>query len=187
MMIHSNEHKLEEWIKQEIEEIKNIDDNVYLMRNKAKMMEFALHAKKAGGMNYIFEDNLFKDMEDKHLNTFKLYYYNFYLNATEQLEKDILTIQNYENHLNKFSEIKDFNERIELMEIKNRENYEVVSDLEERFLNIYDDLNKLKEISNLYIDIDKYISGSIEKAGINEEMMKNFNNFFNTKKQFSDN
>lgn len=163
MVIHQQVHSQIEWNKHEVEQVKNMDDAIYNIKNKMLMMKFALDAKSVGSVSFLFDDNLYKDIEEKHTKCFKVFYLNFYLNLIRELEDDIQNIERYQKHAIEYKLYKNFEKKIENMKIKNDQNYEIVADLESRFMTIYDDLNTLKNLSDEVLNIDEYLKEQMEQ------------------------
>lgn len=160
MLIQQNTHSLNEWCTYEIQQIKGLDENLNAIDTKYKMMELALLAKGTGNQ-YLFDDNLYKEIEEKHLKCFNFNYLNFFLNLSESLENDVLAVERFHKHLKGYEVQNNFEEKIEEIKEKNERSYEDVADLENRFMIIYDELNEIKKIQENLSELDEDISDEL--------------------------
>jgi hypothetical protein len=175
MTINQRKHNVRDWVIYETDQIKAYDDAIQSHENKKKLMDYAYLSKNSAQI-YIFEDNFYKDIEEKHLRCFEILYTNFLLNVQEQLENDIITIEKYHNHLHKFRELGDFEHKLEDLRKKNEINYKRIAELESRFLAIYDTLNEIKDIGKVIDNIDEEIENELAEVEKNKNLLKQIAN-----------
>lgn len=173
MLINQKTHYVKDWAGYESEQIKSLEEAINHYEHKIKLMDYAFLAKNAGKM-YIFEDNLYKDIEEKHLRCFNIFYFNFIFSIVEHLEKDCLTIEMYHNHLILYKDIKDYEQKIADIRNQNENNYEQVAELEMRFIQIYENLNEIRQLQSEILDMDQEIKAELEIMEI-EKMKLNDN------------
>lgn len=135
------------------------------MYNKLKLIDFALAAKDIKRVNSLPENEIYKEVEPKHLRAFKAQFLEYNLDLIETLENDILEIEYCHNHLIKYKELRNFEENVDMIKNKNEMNYNLVSELEERFLIIYNEIKQLKELNEDFLNIDEELEKIAKDLG----------------------
>jgi hypothetical protein len=108
-------------------------------------------AKDIATDKYIFDETLFKGAEEKHLKLSQFLSIILHLDIIKNLELDIIKIENYNTHLKNYKSIENFEKKEQNLKEANDQNYEIIVDLERKFLDAF---NELKEIQALAESID---------------------------------
>lgn len=142
--------KAYEELKKEIDEIKIIDDEFCISKEVLKKVEYAYETKNLGSLSY--EDNIYKNIEHKHIKCYRLNYLKKSINIAEAIEQDILTIERYHDHLNNY--INHFN--FEKLRQEYRKNNEFKYDISAMFgKNIVELTKDVDEIREIFDEINK--------------------------------
>ena len=105
------------------------------------------------GKNFIFDDNLYKDIKYEHLRAFIIEDYYNMLNIAEELDKDIININDAIEHLEKHDKYMNYDNLIKNTSEKNESIKLKVKELDENFLKIQKDLKSINENN---IDMEKF-------------------------------
>lgn len=142
MVLTKEKCLVDDFIKNETDQIKVLNDTLFEIQKKRKDVEIAYESTKIG-KEYLFEDNLYKNIQENQLRTFNTQFLNHMLIINEQLENDILTIDEGIDHLNKHEEFMNYDELLETIQEKNRQVRERINEIDSKFAEMYDDLNDI--------------------------------------------
>jgi hypothetical protein len=130
---------------------------------KLQQMRFALKSKDLK-TNLVFEDNLFNEIKDHHVKAYSEFHINMYLDLIEKLEYDILRIENFHRHLNKYAEYQDFGNTIENIKAKNILNNKLIAECEKNFMEVYASVNFIKDLDNEYKEEADRLDKDVKEA-----------------------
>lgn len=142
MVLTKEKCLVNDFIKNETDQIKVLNDTLFDIQKKRKDVEIAYESTKIG-KEYLFEDNLYKNIQENQLRSFNTQFLNNMLIINEQLENDILTIEEGIDHLNKHEEFMNYDELLETIKEKNKQVREKINEVDSKFAEMYDDLNEI--------------------------------------------
>ena len=142
MVLTKEKCLVDDFIKNEADQIKVLNDTLFDIQKKRKDVEIAYESTKIG-KEYLFEDNLYKNIQENQLRSFNTQFLNNMLIINEQLENDILTIDEGIDHLDKHEEFMNYDEFLETIKEKNRQVRERINEVDSKFAEMYDDLNTI--------------------------------------------
>ena len=90
------------------------------IQKKRKDVEIAYESTKIG-KEYLFEDNLYKNIQENQLRSFNTQFLNHMLIINEQLENDILTIDEGIDHLDKHEVFMNYDALLGTIKEKNQQ------------------------------------------------------------------
>lgn len=148
LLISKEKCGLEEWIKNENDQIKILNDTLFAIKKKRNDVELAYESTKIG-KEYLFEDNLYKNIQPNHLSCFNVQYLNSMVIINEQLEKDIINIHEAIDHLDKHKKFMDYDELLENIKVKNDLVRAKIKEIDSKFTEMYSDLNEMYSKKNV--------------------------------------
>jgi hypothetical protein len=136
--------KAYEELRKEVDQVRIIDDEIYKNKENLKNVEFACDSKKLGSVSY--EENMYKDIEEKHVKCYRLNYLKKKLNIVEAIEQDILTIERYHEHLNEYENYFKFDNLKQQGKAKNEFMYEVSALFGKNIVELTQDADEIRQI-----------------------------------------
>ena len=178
ILIYKKKLKYDDFIKHEKEQMNYINDEVYRLKKRRHDATLAYDSRKIG-REYVFDDNLYKNIEYNHLRAFIIDEYNKMLNLCENLDQDILQIEEAIEHLKKHEKYMKYDNLIENIEKKNQL-IKLQSDaLDNDFIKLNMDLKNVN-MNNLELENAKLKKNNDENENIisnnnDKEDSKDFN------------
>ena len=151
-LIYKENFSYDEFIKNEKEQIHLLNDKIIKEKNKRRDARLSYDTNQIG-KNFIFDDNLYKDIKYEHLRAFIIDDYYNMLNIAEELDKDIININDAIEHLEKHDKYMNYDNLIKNTSEKNESIKLKVKELDENFLKIQKDLKSINENN---IDMEKF-------------------------------
>jgi hypothetical protein len=136
--------KAYEELRKEVDQVKVIDDEINKNKEKLKNVESAFDSKKLGSVSY--EENMYKDIEEKHVKCYRLNYLKKKLNIVEAIEQDILTIERFHEHLNEYENYFKFDNLKQQGKAKNEFMYEVSALFGKNIVELTQDVDEIRQI-----------------------------------------
>ena len=127
----------------EVENIKIINESLFKLQNKFNNMKKSYVTKQIGGESNIFDDNVYNEIELKHIKCFSFFNINTVTKLISQLETDIHVIEYYRQHLINFKNKQDFKNETDKLKEKNEM---FLKEIETKELELS---NLLKELENV--------------------------------------
>lgn len=148
LLISKEKCGIEDWIKNEKDQIKILNDTLFAIKKKRIDVELAYESTKIG-KEYLFEDNLYKNIQLNQLRCFNGQYLNSMVIINEQLEKDIINIQEAIDHLDKHDKFMNYDELLENIKVKNDLVRAKIKEIDSNFAEMYQDLNEMYRKKNI--------------------------------------
>ena len=142
MVLTKEKCLVDDFIKNEADQIKVLNDTMFDIQKKRKDVEIEYESNKIG-KEYLFEDNLYKNIQENQLRSFNTQFLNNMLIINEQLENDILTIDEGIDHLDKHEVFMNYDALLETIKEKNQQVRERINEIDSKFAEMYDDLNTM--------------------------------------------
>lgn len=143
-----------EWVKYESDQIKRIDDALFQIKKKKNDMDLAIESSKAE-QEFVFEDNLYKNIQYSHYRSFYVYYLNYMLTIAEKIEKDIIMLDQSSKHLTEHDEYMNYDMMLENVDKKHNKILAKIAEVDKNFVDMKNDLNKIHALSLETYDIEK--------------------------------
>ena len=172
ILIYQKNFKYEDFISNEKEQYNLINDKIIKIKKKRKDALLAYDSKKIG-KEFIFEENIYKNIEKKHLNAFTINHYFNMLNISEELDNDIIQIDDAIQHLKKHEKYMNYEKLIKDIKEKNIEIRKQINDLDSNFIKVYHDL---KEINDNLIESNDDVFQTLNTMKSKIENESNYNN-----------
>ena len=149
-LIYKKKLKYDDFIKHEKEQMNYLNDEIYGLKKRRHDATLAYDTQKIG-REYVFDDNLYKNIKYSHLRAFIIDEYNKMLNVCENLDQDILQIEEAIEHLKKHEKYMKYDNLIENIENKNKLIKLKCEALDENFLKLNNDLKNVN-MNNLELE-----------------------------------
>ena len=177
MIIYDKKFSYDDFIKNEKEQINLLNDTIFNLKKRRKNARLAYDTKKIGKI-FIFDDNLYQNIEKEHLKAFTIDEYYNMLNICEELERDIIQIDEAFEHLKKHNEIMKYEKLIENIIHKNLMIKRKSKQLDENFIKLYNDL---KEMNNNNLNIQSLKSNVNNKKS--DSIIENYGSELDDQKE----
>ena len=184
ILIYKKKLKYDDFIKHEKEQINYINDEVTRLKKRRHDATLAYDSKKIG-REYVFDDNLYKNIKYNHLRAYIIDEYNKMLHLCENLEQDILQIEEAIEHLKKHEKYMKYDILIDNIKKKNKSIQIKSQALDNNFVKINMDLKDVN-MNNLELENIKLKKNNDENGNDNDENLiddkddsKDFNLFKN--------
>ena len=114
-----------------------------------------LHAWKSKDSNKTaINNNKYSCINEIYLKTHETILIKLQLEIIEYLENNILTISNFKNHLEKYTEFKNYDNIINDIRSRNNKVNKYIHDIEEKIYVLLIDIQYLTNRTNSYDDVD---------------------------------
>ena len=148
LMLKKASCELEDWIRNEMEQVLQLNNTLYGLTKKRRDVEMAYETSKLG-KELLFEDNVYKNISVDKVRAFKMQYLASMSVVNQQIEKDVLDIDLAIRRLEEHKAFMDYDTLLSKIDNKNRKMKEMIREMDENFVNMYNDLGKIyKRVGN---------------------------------------
>ena len=148
MMLKKPSCELDDWIRNEMEQVLMLNNTLYGLTKKKRDVEMAYETSKLG-KELLFEDNVYKNISVDKVRAFKMQYLSNMSVINEQIEKDVIDIDLAIRRLEEHEEFMDYDTLLHKIDKKNEKMKEMIKEMDENFVNMYNDLGKIyKTVGN---------------------------------------
>ena len=142
ILIYNKHFKYDDFIRNEKEQYNKINDKITKIKKRRKDARLAYDSKRIG-KEFIFEDNIYQNIEKDHLKALTIDEYFNMLNIAEELDNDTIQIHNSIQHLKKHEQYMHYDKLIKDIKQRNIDIRKQIKELDNNFLKIYDDLKEI--------------------------------------------
>jgi hypothetical protein len=173
MMLKKPSCELDDWIRNEMEQVLLLNNTLYGLTKKKRDVEMAYETSKLG-KELLFEDNIYKNISVDKVRAFKMQYLANMSVINEQIEKDVIDIDLAIKRLEEHEAFMNYDELLNKISIKNQQMKNTIKDMDNNFVEMYNNFGKIyKHVVN---KDDK------ENEHKNENKKNNDNNVGNSNK-----
>ena len=142
MMLKKPSCELDDWIRNEMEQVLLLNNTLYGLTKKKRDVEMAYETSKLG-KELLFEDNIYKNISVDKVRAFKMQYLANMSVINEQIEKDVIDIDLAIKRLEEHEAFMNYDKLLNEIGNKNQQMKNMIQDMDDNFVEIYNDLGTM--------------------------------------------
>jgi hypothetical protein len=142
MMLKKPSCELDDWIRNEMEQVLLLNNTLYGLTKKKRDVEMAYETSKLG-KELLFEDNIYKNISVDKVRAFKMQYLANMSVINEQIEKDVIDIDLAIKRLEEHEAFMNYDKLLNEIGNKNQQMKNMIQDMDDNFVEIYNDLGRM--------------------------------------------